>query len=277
MICACVLAALGSVFGLGLAAELLRDRQGSSLDKQLQGLGERAHLIVFPWLLALGWVYLEAFDTFMYDGAQKNWTCDCLVWYCLLTPVLTALSVSGQVLWLKGVTERRLEEGRMGRMLGISPQPWGIVSNVAQDVQQTIDAAQHQSNIFLAQPSVRLTLMAAQIGATVFGTYLLRQPDAGTCNLGIWWAALALTTCTATILLVVVVTVLSVMLIHRLIDDCVGAKEEWEFVIDSLFVDQEDIMEEAERSGLKLPSKGGAGPLARERAFPVEVVTTSGM
>lgn len=266
MLFACVLAALGSVLGLGLAAEMLQNMQKASLDKQLQGLGERAHLFLFPWLIALGWVYLTAVDRFMTVGFHKNFTCDSLVWYCLLTPIVTALSVSGQVLWLKGVSEQSVAQGQMGRMMGPNQSAWGIVSHIANDVQEEMEKANQQSKKFLAKRSVRLLLAAIQLGSTAVGAYLLAQPEANTCHLGIWWAAMALTVCTAAMLLVVVVTIFSVFLITRFLDDCVSVKQEWEFVIDALFVDQDAVVKEGQRSGLKLDQK----------AVPVQVVTTSG-
>jgi hypothetical protein len=269
MVFACVLAGLGSVFGLGLAAEFLQELQKASLDRQLQGFGECAHLFLFPWLIALGWVYFNAFMA-VQGSSHKNWVCDSLVWYCLLTPWITAASVAGQVLWLKGVANQSKAAGAMGRMMGISHSPWGIVSHVIGDLQEEFDQQYEHSKRFLVKRWVRLLLMFGQILSTVYGVYLLSLPDAASCPLGIWWSAMALTTCTGVMLSVLIVTMVTVMLISRLLDDCVSVKQEWEFVIDALFVDQDEQMEEAVKSGLKLPSG------TKDRPVPVQVVTTSG-
>lgn len=256
------ISALGSVVGAFVASELLRN-EDSDVEQQLQGLGKYGNLIVGPWALALGWVFYIGVLRLLEGSDAKEWSCVMLDWYCLATPPLTVFMVFQQLLWLRGENREQIEHTTMGRMMGMTPAPWGIVSHLAQDVGKEFKAAELRYKPLVAQSRLlRHAVMAVQVLATLMGVYLLLQPGA-TCDSEAWWAAMAFTTASASMLLVALAALVCGLLVSQLLDDILQVKQEWHFALSSLCGEDEEEGEHA-------PAE------TKHHGFPVEVVTTTG-
>jgi len=194
-----VVAALGTVIAAGLAAEQL---QGAAHpEKRLVAV---AVSLAAPWLLAMMWLVHVALQHFGHPTrglAARRWQCDAAVWYLLVAPIITALTIISQVVWFSGIHVQPEQQMPMGQMmLGAAGAPWARAEAEKAEKAAKPQGAEQLLRA-LAHPVPRLLLLACEAVVTVVGVALALF-DRQVCEPEVSWSVVALATATATVLVV---------------------------------------------------------------------------
>lgn len=195
-----VFAALGTVLGAGLTLE--RFQGAAHPEKQLMALGVSLSL---PWLLAMGWLVQIALQHFSHPARGpegQHWKCDAAVWYLLLAPIVTALTITSHVLWLCGVNDKTEVQVPMGRMMpSMSAVPWGSTAGKIKVAQGLDEKGSERLLRALASQPSRLLLLFLEVVSTVIAI-LLSIYNEPFCEPEIWWAVFGLAMATSLVLLI---------------------------------------------------------------------------
>jgi len=149
-----------------------------------------------PWALTSGWLariavrnIAEPTRSFAGDSSEQ-WQCTALVWYILLAPALTMVTVAIPLLL---ALKSREAQAPMGRMLGRS-------TALAQSAPGLMASSAH-AGATVAMPFI----LCIEVVTVLFGAGLVFFGESNYCQPEVRWAATALAIVTTTVLLLIAI------------------------------------------------------------------------